>query len=352
MQLKKYEKEFLTSILKEMMLIRSFEDKCAAVYGLKKINGFLHLCTGQEAISAGGFRPLDLKRDYVITGYRDHGMAISCGIEPGRVMAELYGKKHGVVGGRGGSMHMFSKEHHLLGGHGIVGAQIGIGTGSGFTSKYKKESGEINDYFVTLTYFGDGAINQGIFHESLNMAAIYNLPVLYILENNKYAMGTSTKRSHALKEDFSKSAEAYGIEYTKIDGMNVIAIYEETKKIVDKMRVDGKPRFMEIDAYRYKGHSASDPQTYRTREEIEEVRKKRDCIKLFSEALVKEGILNESEIENIKEQSKSEADAAADFAENDEEPEDGSLMDHVLVWGVYERDNYKRSLKWGIKRRT
>ena len=225
----------------------------------------------------------------------------------------------------------FSKEHHLLGGHGIVGGQIGIGTGSGFTSKYLKEQGKNKDYNITLTYFGDGAIHQGIFHESLNIAKSWNLPVLYILENNGFAMGTSTKRANSTGDDFSKKSVGYGIDYIKVNGMDVLEVYEKTKEIVDKMRIDGKPRFMEIVTYRYKGHSASDPQTYRTRADIDQHRKNDDPIINFKKKLIEEDIITEEDFDTFKKESKLIVNDATNFADKCAEPEASTLLKYNII---------------------
>jgi pyruvate dehydrogenase E1 component alpha subunit len=253
-------------LLRDMLLIRRFEEKAAQMYGLRKIGGFCHLYIGQEAVAVGAISALDLSRDYVVTAYRDHGHALTCGIEPKTAMAELFGKKTGCSKGKGGSMHLFDAARHMLGGNGIVGAHIPIATGVGLKLRYKKENG------VVLCFFGDGAIHQGSFHESLNMAKIWELPVIYICENNQYGMGTDFKRVSSIT-DFSVMGASYGIEGKRLNGMDVLEVYESISKAVKEVRKKSMPLFFEIRTYRYKGHSMSDPAKYRSKEELEEYKR-------------------------------------------------------------------------------
>jgi pyruvate dehydrogenase E1 component alpha subunit len=249
----------LKRLLREMLLIRRFEEKAAQMYGLQKIGGFCHLYIGQEAIAVGAIATLDLSRDYVVTAYRDHGHALACGIDPKAAMAELFGKVTGCSKGKGGSMHLFDRERHMLGGNGIVGAHIPVATGVALKIRYKDEDG------VVLCFFGDGAVHQGSFHESLNMAKIWGLPIIYICENNQYGMGTDFTRVSAVT-DFSVMGASYGIEGRQVNGMDVIEVFEEVSRTIDVVRKTKVPSFLEIKTYRYKGHSMSDPAQYRTKE--------------------------------------------------------------------------------------
>ena len=258
--IKKTDKKLLREMLYQMVLGRRFEEKCAEVYRMGKIGGFCHLYIGQEAIGVGSMMALE-PSDMVITSYRDHVQAIIKGITPESVMAELYGKEGGCVKGKGGSMHMFSKKHEFYGGHGIVGGQIGVGTGMAYAAKYK-ESGQ-----VTLCFFGEAAVNQGIFHESLNMAQLWYLPIIYICENNQYGMGTSQERAMSSR-DIAKKAEAFEMANEFVDGMDVMAVREATLRAIERARKDSLPTLLEIRAYRFMRHSISDPGKYPTRYEI------------------------------------------------------------------------------------
>jgi pyruvate dehydrogenase E1 component alpha subunit len=305
-----------------MLLIRRFEEKASQMYGLRKIGGFCHLYIGQEASAAGAIGALDLKRDYVVAAYRDHGHALACGMEPNAIMAELYGKSTGCSRGKGGSMHMFDREKHMFGGNGIVGGQIPVATGVGLKIRYKEEDG------VVLCFFGDGAIHQGAFHESLNLAKIYGLPVIFICENNQYGMGTDFRRVSSV-EDFSVMAGSYGMEGRQIDGMNVEVVYENINELVEKARKDHEPSFIEIKTYRYKGHSMSDPAKYRTRDELGEYRE-RDPILIMKKELLEAGI-KESDIEAWDREAKDLSENAAVFADESPEPEAEELYSDVLV---------------------
>jgi len=252
-----YPPDFLHALLRQMLLIRRFEEQCAQSYGLRKIGGFCHLYIGQEAVAVGAIAALDLAKDYVLTAYRDHGHALACGMDPNVCMAELYGKVTGCSRGKGGSMHLFDVAHHMYGGNGIVGSHIPVATGVALKIRYRKEDG------VVLCFFGDGAIHQGAFHESLNLAKIWQLPIIYMCENNQYGMGTDFRRVSAV-DDFSIMGDSYGIPGAQVDGMNVLAVYEAVRAAAARARRDGCAAFLEIKTYRYKGHSMSDPAKYRT----------------------------------------------------------------------------------------
>jgi pyruvate dehydrogenase E1 component alpha subunit len=245
--------------LERMLLIRRFEEKAAQMYGLKKIGGFCHLYIGQEAAAVGAIAAIDLRRDYTVGAYRDHGYALACGMDPRRLMAELFGKATGVSKGKGGSMHFFDAAGHMFGGNGIVGAQIPVATGVALKCRYRKDGG------VVLCWFGDGAIHQGSFHESLNMAKIWKLPVIYICENNQYGMGTDFRRVSSIT-DFVVMGASYGIPGKQVNGMDVQEVYREVKEAAAQVRADSAPVFLEIKTYRYRGHSMSDPAKYRTPE--------------------------------------------------------------------------------------
>ncbi len=321
--MKKYEKKFLHKLLYDMMLIRHFEEKAGQMYGLRKIGGFCHLYNGQEAIAVGTAAALDLSKDYVLTGYRDHGHALACGMDPKPLMAELYGKITGCSRGKGGSMHFFDAEKHFLGGNGIVGAQIPVAAGTAFAQSYRGDKG------VTVCFFGDGAIHQGAFHESLNLAKIWNLPVVYVCENNQWGMGTNFKRVSSV-DDFSLMGSAYGIPGRQVDGMDVLAVYEEISRAAADARKSGLPTFLEAKTYRYKGHSMSDPQKYRTKDEIEEY-KKQDPILILRARMEKDGHLTDKEYEAYETRVKALVDEAVDFAEKSEEPALHTLHEDVLA---------------------
>jgi pyruvate dehydrogenase E1 component alpha subunit len=327
--LKKYDKGFLSGLLHDMLLIRRFEEKAGQMYGLKKIGGFCHLYNGQEAVALGTIRALDLKRDYVLTSYRDHGHALACGMDPKSVMAELYGKITGCSRGKGGSMHMFDLENHMLGGNGIVGAQIPIATGVAFKSAYEFKLGKIKDMGVTLCYFGDGAIHQGAFHESLNLAAIWKIPVIFIVENNQFGMGTAVKRVSAV-EDFAIKAQGYGIEGVTIEGMNVLNVYEEMKKLVDQSRKTGKAFLVDLKTYRYKGHSMSDPAKYRTKEELEAYKQQDPIIQLKSD-MIEAKLITEEEFKELDNQIKKRVQESVDFAEESPEPPIHTMYEDIYA---------------------
>jgi pyruvate dehydrogenase E1 component alpha subunit len=310
-------------LLHDMILIRRFEEKAAQMYGLRKIGGFCHLYIGQEAVCVGAIAALDLTKDYVVTAYRDHGHGLVCGIEPNVAMAELFGKVTGCSKGKGGSMHFFHAERHMLGGNGIVGAHIPVATGVGLKIRYRKEVG------VVLCFFGDGAIHQGSFHESLNMAKIWSLPVIYICENNQYGMGTDFKRVSSVT-DFSVMGASYGIEGKQVDGMDLFEVYGSISKAVGEVRKKGEPKFFEARTYRYKGHSMSDPAKYRTREELEEY-KKQDPILIVKERLLKEKKLTEDEYKRMDDGCKAACDEAVKFAEESPKPGPDELYTDIYT---------------------
>jgi len=318
-----YDREFLIKLLSDMLLIRRFEEKSAQMYGLQKIGGFCHLYIGQEAVAVGSIAALDLKKDYVLTAYRDHGHALACGSDPNALMAELYGKITGCSRGKGGSMHFFDVANHMYGGNGIVGGHLPVATGVAFKLRYNEEQG------VVLCFFGDGAIHQGAFHESLNMAKIWNLPIVYICENNQYGMGTDFRRVSSV-HDLSRMGDSYGMEGRQINGMDVLEVHDATLEAVRKAREEQQPSFLEIKTYRYKGHSMSDPGKYRTREELDEYRQQ-DPILVLKQAMMDKGFLTETEFETMDETSRKKADEAAEFAENSPEPVLETLYEDVLA---------------------
>ncbi len=314
--------ELKMKFFRQMLLIRRFEERAAQMYGRQKISGFCHLYIGQEAVGTGAINAIE-KGDYVISHYRDHAQAILRGASPKAVMAELFGKATGISKGKGGSMHLFDKEHNFLGGHGIVGGQIPLATGVGFAIKYRRENK------ICLCFLGDAAINQGSFHESLNMAAIWNLPVIYIVENNKYGMGTDISRTCSL-ENLSEKGCSYNIPFMQVDGMDVKKIYSTCKAAVETVRTQKTPVLIEAMTYRFKGHSMADAATYRTKDELEEY-KKLDPVLLLKEELIKEGSLSEDEIKKIEKEIKTECDEAVSFADESPEPDLSSLYEDVYA---------------------
>jgi pyruvate dehydrogenase E1 component alpha subunit len=320
---KAYPVKLLKKFLHDMMLIRRFEEKSAQMYGLQKIGGFCHLYIGQEASGVGSIAAIDLAKDYVITAYRDHGHALACGINPKTVMAELFGKATGCSKGKGGSMHLFDVQRHMLGGNGIVGAQIPIATGVALKISVKGENG------VVLCFFGDGAIHQGSFHESLNMAKIWDLPIVYICENNQYGMGTDFKRVSSV-QDFSIMGASYGIKGKRINGMDVIEVYEEVGKAVDHTRKNKVPNFLEIKTYRYKGHSMSDPAQYRTKDELASYREQ-DPILILKSMMMKKKLLTEGGYKKMDAEIKALCEEAVKFAESSPEPTLEQLYEDVLA---------------------
>ena len=318
----KASKEQLLAFYKEMLLIRRFEERAGQLYGLGLIGGFCHLYIGQEAVAVGLQSAMDDTKDSVITGYRDHGHMLAYGIDPKLIMAELTGREAGISKGKGGSMHMFSVEHKFYGGHGIVGAQVPLGSGLAFAHKYRGDGG------VCLAYFGDGAANQGQVYEAFNMAKLWNLPVIYAIENNQYAMGTSVARS-ASEPDFYKRGESHRIPGIRVDGMDVLAVRGAAEEALKWARENG-PIILELMTYRYRGHSMSDPAKYRTREEVQEVREHRDPIEHAAKELEKLGV-KEEELKAIDKQIKEIIVEAAKFAEEAPEPDASELHTDVLV---------------------
>ncbi len=316
------DRETLINIYHQMLLVRRFEEKAAEIYSAGKIGGFCHLYIGQEAVAIGSISAIR-KDDYVLTSYREHAHAIAKGMTPESVMAELYGKATGCSKGKGGSMHMFDKEVNFLGGHAIVGGQIPLATGVAFASKYKGTDQ------VTLCYFGEAAVNQGAFHESLNMAQLWKLPCIYICENNQYGMGTSLARAMS-SHDISQKAYAYDIASEFVDGMDVLAVREATLRAVERARKEYLPTLLEVRTYRFMGHSMSDPGNYRTRAEIER-HQERDPIKLFSATLKEEGVLSDSEFQKIEAEVKDQVEKSVRFAEESPFPDPKELHTDVYA---------------------
>jgi len=309
-----------------MLAIRRMEEKASQLYTQQKIRGFLHLYIGQEATGVG-IEAAIRKEDYLITGYREHGNAYLRGIPMRQIMAELMGKVTGCSRGKGGSMHMFSREHRFLGGHGIVGAQIGIGTGVAFAIKYRGED------LISVTMFGDGAARQGMLHEAFNMAMLWKLPVLYICENNQYAMGTSVSRSSNVT-DIYRLACAYDMPSHQVDGMNVFSVYEAVREAAEYCRSGNGPMFLEILTYRYRGHSMSDPAKYRTREEVEKY-KERDPILQLQSYLYEHNLVTNEELDAIEASVAEEVADAVAFAEESPFPPPEALYEDVYVQPDY-----------------
>ncbi len=320
--IKNVEPELLKEMLYQMVLGRIFEQKCAEVYRIGKIGGFCHLYIGQEAVAIGSMMTLR-EDDLVITAYRDHVQAMVKGIPPEAVMAELYGREGGVVKGKGGSMHMFSQEHNFYGGHGIVGGQIGVGTGMAFAQKYKETDN------VTLCFFGEAAVNQGIFHESLNMAQLWKLPCIYICENNKYGMGTSQARAMSISS-IAQKAEGYGVASEFVDGMDVLAVRAATERAIKRAREKSLPTLLEIRCYRFMGHSMSDPGKYRSTDEIKQYQL-RDPIFLFKESLLDAKVITDKDYEEIENRAKEAVEKALKFAEESPLPDEKELFTDVYA---------------------
>ncbi|HLM59019.1 MAG TPA: pyruvate dehydrogenase (acetyl-transferring) E1 component subunit alpha [Pyrinomonadaceae bacterium] len=316
------DRETLLRMLYQMVLIRRFEEKSAEAYTLGKIGGFCHLYIGQEAVAVGTLNALR-KDDYSITSYRDHGHALVMGTSPDEVMAELFGKAGGCSAGKGGSMHLFDADNHFLGGHGIVGGQIPLATGVAFAAKYRGTDS------VCLVYFGEAAVNQGAFHESLNMAQLWKLPCIYICENNQYGMGTSLSRAMSLS-DVSKKAAAYDMAGEFVDGMDVLAVREATLRAVERARKDGSPSLLEVRTYRFMGHSMSDPGHYRTRAEIERYQE-RDPIKVFSTTLRESGVLDDAGLKEIEDRVRAEVERSVKFADESPEPAPEELFTDIYA---------------------
>ena len=301
----------LLQFYRDMLLIRRFEEKAGQLYGMGLIGGFCHLYIGQEAVVVG-LEAAARDGDKRITSYRDHGHMLACGMDPNGVMAELTGRSGGYSKGKGGSMHMFSKEKNFYGGHGIVGAQVPLGAGLAFADRYRENN------CVTFTYFGDGAANQGQVYETFNMAALWKLPVIFVIENNQYAMGTAQERSTSSPEIYTRG-EAFGIKGEAVDGMDVLAVKTAGDKAADYCRAGKGPYILEIKTYRYRGHSMSDPAKYRTREEVQKMRAQRDPIEAIRTLLVSEKHATDEEIKTIDKEIKEIINACAEYAKDSPE---------------------------------
>jgi pyruvate dehydrogenase E1 component alpha subunit len=318
----KFTKEIYIKWFKQMMLIRRFEEKSAQLYGQQKIKGFCHLYIGQEAVIAGTMTALE-SNDKLITAYRDHGHALACGISANEVMAELYGKITGCTKGKGGSMHMFSKEHNFFGGHGIVGGQIPLGAGIALADQYNGNKD------VTVCYMGDGAVRQGALHETFNMAMLWKLPVIFVVENNHYAMGTSVERTTNVL-DIHKIGLAYDMPNFQIDGMRCEDVHDAILDAAKRARKGEGPTFLEIKTYRYRGHSMSDPAKYRSKEELEKY-KAIDPIEVIGQTIVSNKWASQKELDTFEAEILKEVEASVEFAENSEYPDVSELYTDVYV---------------------
>ena len=313
----------LRQFYRQMLLIRRFEEKAGQLYGMGLIGGFCHLYIGQEAVVVG-MQAVRNDIDTVVTSYRDHGHMLACGMDANGVMAELTGRAGGYSKGKGGSMHMFSRETGFYGGHGIVGAQVSVGTGLGFAHKYRDDGG------TAFAYFGDGAANQGQVYESFNMAALWKLPVVYVIENNKYGMGTSVERASASTELFKRGA-AYGIPGKLVNGMNVLDVRDAAALAAAHCRAGKGPYVLEVETYRYRGHSMSDPAKYRSKEEVSKVRKESDPIDSLRALMIETKVASEADFKEIDHQVKAVVSEAADFSQSSPEPDPAELYTDILV---------------------
>ena len=313
----------LKSFYRDMLLIRRFEERAGQLYGMGLIGGFCHLYIGQEAVVVG-MQSTIIDKDAIITSYRDHGHMLAAGMDPKGVMSELTGRRDGYSKGKGGSMHMFSREKSFYGGHGIVGAQVPIGTGLAFAHKYN------GDNNVSLTYFGDGSANQGQVSEAMNMAALWKLPVVYIIENNRYGMGTSIERSTAIT-DLYKHGQAFGILGEAVDGMDVLAVRAAGEKAIEHARSGQGPYILEMQTYRYRGHSMSDPAKYRTKEEVDKYRTERDPIEHARKLLLDGKMADEASLKAIDAEIRKIVSDAAEFAQHSPEPDPSELWTDVLA---------------------
>ena len=315
-------REILEQLYEQMILIRRFEEKAGQLYGMGHIGGFCHLYIGQEAVVVG-MQSMAEEGDSVVTSYRDHGHMLACGMESRGVMAELTGRKDGYSRGKGGSMHMFSREKNFYGGHGIVAAQVPIGAGLAFAHKYKGDGG------VNMAYLGDGAANQGQVYETFNMSALWKLPVIFVIENNQYGMGTSVSRA-AAGLDLADRGKAYGIPGLQVDGMDVLAVRAAAREALDYCRSGKGPYILEMKTYRYRGHSMSDPAKYRTRDEVDAMRKQHDSIEQLRDLLLREGV-DEAGLKQIDQKVKAVVADAADFALASPEPDSDELFTDILI---------------------
>ena len=313
----------LMEMYKTMVTIRRFEEKAGQLYGMGLIGGFCHLYIGQEAVVTGIQSNL-IDGDSVTTTYRDHGHMLACGMDPKGVMAELTGRIDGYSKGKGGSMHMFSTEKHFYGGHGIVGASVPLGAGIALANQYR------NNGKISVTYFGDGAANQGQVYEAFNMAALWNLPVIFVIENNEYGMGTSTKRASSSTE-FYKRGEPFGIPGKQVNGMDVLEVARISEEVVEHVRSGKGPYLLEMKTYRYRGHSMSDPAKYRSKEEVQEYKQQKDPINSLKDWMVAENIASEEDLKSIDKDIKSVIADAAEFAKESPEPDESELWTDVLV---------------------
>jgi pyruvate dehydrogenase E1 component alpha subunit len=340
--------EQLTKWLRDMLLIREFEVRCMQAYQDKKIGGFCHVYIGQEAVAVGciaAMRPTDP----LVTAYRDHGHALARGMDPKYCMAEMFGKIGGCAKGKGGSMHMFDKAHHMFGGHGIVGAQCPLGAGLAFATKYEDEvlnKGKSDR--VSLCFLGDGALNQGAFHEAMNLAGLFDLPVIYIVENNGYSMGTSISRGTTMGHDITSKAIGYGMEGVVIEGMDFLSVYDGMKPLVDRCRENSRPAFVDMRTYRFKGHSMSDPRKYRTRDEEERFETEDPIGKLLKHLLTKRGFSQEA-FDAMNQDVRREVRDAVKWADESPVPPLAELYTDVYVepWGPYRGTSLPEMLKDG-----
>ncbi len=314
--------EVVKDLCREMLLIRRFEERAGQMYGMGLIGGFCHLYIGQEAVVVGMQTAVE-DGDSVITGYRDHGHMLATGMDPKGVMAELTGREDGYSKGKGGSMHMFSKDRGFYGGHGIVGSQVSLGNGLAFAHKYRGDGG------VSFTYFGDGAANQGQVYESFNLAALWELPIVFVIENNKYGMGTSVSRAAAGKGLYLRG-EGFGIPGKQVDGMDVVAVMQEGREAADYAREKG-PIILEMQTYRYRGHSMSDPAKYRSRDEVSKVREERDPIESLRARATEAGLLDEDVFKALDKEIREIVAEAAEFAQQSPEPDPKELYTDILA---------------------
>lgn len=318
--------ERVHDMYRNMLLQRRFEERAAQMYGKQKIAGFLHLYIGQEAVSTGSAQAIEIGKDSIITAYRDHGIGLALGMTPNECMAELFGKVDGSSKGKGGSMHYFKKELNFYGGHGIVGGHIAVGVGIAFAHKYREDGG------VCLTYFGDGAVGQGSFHESMNLAALYEVPGVFIIENNQYAMGTSTERAFA-QPDFYRYASSYGMPASLANGMDVFSVYKAISEHLEMAR-NNQPSILEVRTYRYRGHSMSDPANYRKKDELDRKKEEDPIIRLKSYMLENEMASNE-DLDAVDDEVKQIVLDAVEFSENSPFPEIDEIYDDIYVQEDY-----------------
>ncbi len=316
------DKKIAKKYLFEMLKIRQFEEACGRMYMQGKIKGFLHLYIGEEAIAVGSISELS-QDDYIITHYRDHGHALARGMDPNKAMAELYGKVDGTSRGKGGSMHLFDSNLNFMGGHAIVGGHLPIAVGIALGIKKQKKKG------LVMCFFGDGAVNEGEFHESMNLAALWELPIIFYLENNQYGMGTHVKRSSANPEMLYKFADLYNMPSTKIDGMDVVTVRDSAREAIDKIRNESGPILIEAMTYRFRGHSMADPSEYREHEEVQQWQKEKDPIELFKQYCFTNNILSKEETELINQEVKEVIKECLDFAENSQFPDMNVAADKI-----------------------